>query len=76
MPNLLYDAQQTRYGQLVTNSRCSNNNYISSDFTKKLWCETYLKSELLLLYQRVLPFSTTTRVTRKYDECDARQKKK
>jgi len=64
MPNLLYDAQQTRYGQLVTNS-LSNNNYISSDFTKKLWCETYLKSELLL-YQQVLPaFSTTTRVTRK-----------
>ena len=62
MPNLLYDAQQTRYGQLVTNS-LSNNNYISSDFTKKLWCETYLIRTTSIPMSAPSFFHMTTRVT-------------
>ena len=67
MPNLLHDAQQTRYGQLVTNFTHHHQQqiYISSDFTKKkelLWCEKHflLRNYSIDYLQRVLLFSKMT----------------
>lgn len=64
MPNLLYDAQQTRYGQLVTNSHTTTtvclhlewfhekNCGVWNIFTQKLF-SSYIPTS-------VLPFSTTS----------------
>ena len=59
MPNLLHEAQQTQYGQLVTNFAHHHQQqiYISSDFTKKKYY-----GGKNIFYSEIIPLIT-------YNEC-------